>query len=80
MEFIWFLIIGLIAGWIASVLVRGQGMGILLNLVIGVVGAFIGGWIFRALGTGPMGFWGSLIAAVVGAVILLLIVRLFRRA
>ncbi|MFA6422115.1 MAG: GlsB/YeaQ/YmgE family stress response membrane protein [Candidatus Buchananbacteria bacterium] len=78
MEFIWFLIIGLIAGWIAGLLVRGRGFGMIADIVIGIVGAFIGGLIFRSFGMGPSGFWGSLATAVIGALILLFIVKLFR--
>ncbi len=75
---IW-IIIGGLAGWLASVLVRGGGMGILMDIVVGIVGAFIGGLIVELFGgTGFSGFnlW-SFIVAFIGAVALLLIVRLF---
>lgn len=74
------IIIGGLAGLVASLLVRGSGIGLLLSIVVGIVGAFIGGLIFSMLG-GP-GFTGfnlwSFIVALVGAVILLLIVRAVR--
>jgi uncharacterized membrane protein YeaQ/YmgE (transglycosylase-associated protein family) len=72
------IIVGGLAGWLASVLVRGGGMGILMNVIVGIVGAFIGGLIVELFGgTGFTGFnlW-SFIVAVIGAVVLLLVVRL----
>ena len=78
---IW-IIIGGIAGWLASLVVRGGGLGILGDIVVGIVGALIGGFILGALGLGG-GFTGfnliSLVTAFIGAVILLLLVRLFTR-
>ncbi len=74
---IW-IIIGGLAGWLASVLVRGSGMGILMDVVVGVVGAFLGGLIVELIGgTGFTGFnlW-SFFVAFIGAAVLLLIVRL----
>jgi len=76
-----FLIIGAIAGWLAGVIVKGYGFGLLGNIVVGVVGSFIGGWVFARfhLFHGG-GYLGALIGATVGAVILLLLIRLTRRA
>jgi uncharacterized membrane protein YeaQ/YmgE (transglycosylase-associated protein family) len=76
---IW-LLVGLAAGWLASVVVGG-GMGILGDIVVGIVGAFIGGWLFHALHWHvPIGgLGGTILVAFVGAVILLLVLRLFRR-
>ena len=76
MQLLWFLVIGLVAGWIASMLVRGRGFGCVGSLAVGVVGAFIGGLIVRALNIGVYGFWGALLAATAGAVVLLLIAGL----
>jgi len=74
------IIIGGIAGWLASLLVRGGGMGIGMDIVVGIVGGIIGGFILGLLGLGG-GFTGfniaSLITAFIGAVVLLFIVRLF---
>ncbi len=74
------IIIGGIAGWLASMLVRGGGLGILGDIVVGIIGGIIGGLILGALGVGG-GFTGfnfiSLVTAFVGAVILLFLVRLF---
>jgi uncharacterized membrane protein YeaQ/YmgE (transglycosylase-associated protein family) len=79
MSIVGWIILGGLAGWLASVLVRGTGLGIIADILVGIVGAFIGGIIVGALGgTGVTGFniW-SFIVAVIGAVVLLLIVRLF---
>ncbi len=71
------LIIGLLAGWIAGHLTRGRGFGCIVDIILGLIGAVIGGWIFTKLGVALWGFWGSLAAATVGAVILVAITRLF---
>jgi uncharacterized membrane protein YeaQ/YmgE (transglycosylase-associated protein family) len=71
------LVVGLIAGWIAGTVTRGRGFGCIVNVILGLVGAVIGGWIFTKLGIPAWGFWGSLAAAIVGAVLLVAIARLF---
>ena len=76
MDIIWFLLIGLVAGWIAGQLVEGGGFGIVGNIVVGIIGALIGGSIFNALGISAYGTLGSIIMAVVGAVVLLFLLRL----
>lgn len=73
------IVIGIIAGWLTGKLMRGAGYGILMDLILGLIGAVIGGWIFGQLGILSYGFLGSLAAATVGAVILVAIVRLVRR-
>lgn len=76
-----FLIIGAIAGWLAGLIVRGGGMGLIGDILIGVVGAFVAGAIFPRLGVNlGGGVLGAILGATVGAVILLLIVRVVRRA
>ena len=70
-------IIGLLAGWIAGKVSRGRGFGCLANIVLGLVGAVLGGWIFTKLGIERYGFIYSLAAATLGAVILVTIARLF---
>ena len=80
MDIIWFLIVGLIAGWLASVLVGGGGLGLIGDLATGVLGAFLGGFLFRRLGiSAGDGMLGSIIVATVGAIILILLLRLIRR-
>jgi uncharacterized membrane protein YeaQ/YmgE (transglycosylase-associated protein family) len=71
------IIIGLLAGWIAGEVSRGAGFGCLGNLAIGMVGSILGGWIFSKLGIWGGGFIYSLAAATVGAVVLVLTARLF---
>ena len=71
------IIIGLLAGWIAGHLTRGRGFGCVVDVILGLVGAVIGGWIFTRLGIVLGGFWGSLAAATVGAVLLVAVARLF---
>jgi uncharacterized membrane protein YeaQ/YmgE (transglycosylase-associated protein family) len=71
------IIIGLLAGWIAGEVSRGAGFGCLGNVAIGMVGSILGGWIFSRLGIFGGGFIYSLAAATVGAVVLVLIARLF---
>jgi uncharacterized membrane protein YeaQ/YmgE (transglycosylase-associated protein family) len=79
MDLIWFLLIGLIAGWLASAIVGG-GFGLIGDIVIGVVGAFLGGYLFRTFGFSVGGgMLGSIIVATVGAIVLLLLLRLVRR-
>lgn len=78
MGIIWFLIIGLIAGWLAGKIMRGGGFGFLGNLGVGVVGAIIGGLLFRILGIAAYSLIGSLVSATVGAIVLLWIVSKIR--
>ncbi len=68
------LLVGGIAGWIASLLVKGRGNGILINIVVGIIGALIGAWLFGVLGIGVAGLLGQMVMAICGAVVLLLIV------
>lgn len=75
------LIIGAIAGWLAGRLVKGGGFGLVGDIVVGIVGALIGGWLAGALGIHiGSGFISSIITAVAGAVILLVILRVIKRA
>lgn len=81
MEIIWFLIIGIVAGWMAGVLFKGSGFGVVVDLIVGVVGAIIGGYLFRLLKINlfQLGLIGDLITAVVGAIILLAIVKMIKK-
>ncbi len=81
MNLLWFLIVGLIAGWLAGLLVKGGGFGLIGDLVVGVIGAFLGGFLFSTLGVSAGGgLIGSIIVATIGAVVLLFLVRLIKRA
>jgi uncharacterized membrane protein YeaQ/YmgE (transglycosylase-associated protein family) len=77
---IW-LIIGAIAGWLAGVVVKGGGFGLLGDIVVGIIGAFVGGWLLPRLGVHlGVGLVAIIASATIGAVVLLLIIRLIRRA
>ncbi|MBA2077114.1 MAG: hypothetical protein BGP10_03105 [Rhodanobacter sp. 68-29] len=81
MGFVAWIVVGAVAGWLAGVVVKGGGFGLLVDILVGIVGAFIGGWLFGALGISLGSGWiGSTITAVIGAVILLFVIRLFKRA
>lgn len=71
------IIIGLVAGWLTGKVTRGRGFGCLANILLGLIGALVGGWIFTKLGIVAGGVFGSLAAAFVGAVVLVAIARLF---
>lgn len=81
MELLYFLLIGLIAGWLAGLLVKGGGFGIVGDMVMGVLGAFLGGFLFNSLGlSAGGGMLGAIIVATIGAIVLILLLRLIRRA
>jgi uncharacterized membrane protein YeaQ/YmgE (transglycosylase-associated protein family) len=75
MEIVWFLLIGLVAGWLASLITKREGKGIIIYLIIGVIGALLGGFLFRLLHLVAYGLVGDLVTATVGAVILLFVLR-----
>lgn len=76
-----FLIVGAIAGWLAGQIVKGHGFGLVGNIVVGIVGAFIAGWCLPMLGLNiGGGFVAAIINALIGAVILLFLIGLFKRA
>lgn len=73
------LLVGLVAGWLAGQIVQGTGFGLIGDMVIGVVGAFIGDWLMPRLGLHlGVGMIGAVINATIGAVVLLLVIRLVR--
>ena len=71
MYFLWYILIGLVAGWLGSLIMRGSGSGLIANLLIGIVGGVLGGWLFGLFGLVPVGTPGSLLTALVGSVVLL---------
>lgn len=81
-EIVWFLLVGLIAGWLAGQIMKGGGFGLVGDLVVGILGALLGGWLFRTMGWGGpgAGILGAIIVALIGALILLFLLRLIRRA
>ncbi len=81
MELIWFLLVGLVAGWLAGKLMKGGGFGVVGDIVVGVIGALLGGFLFRSLGVSSGGgLLGAIIVATIGAVVLIFVLRLFKRA
>ncbi|MCA6128747.1 GlsB/YeaQ/YmgE family stress response membrane protein [Thalassolituus oleivorans] len=79
-ELLIFLAIGAVAGWLAGVITKGGGFGLLGDIVIGILGAVVGGYVFGVLGIAVAGLIGSIITATLGAVILLFLIRLIKRA
>jgi uncharacterized membrane protein YeaQ/YmgE (transglycosylase-associated protein family) len=77
LDLIYFLLIGLAAGWLAGMIMKGRSFGLLGNLVIGVIGAILGGFLFRLVGLATIGLLGSLISATVGAIVLLFVLQKF---
>lgn len=80
MDLVIFLIIGALAGWLAGMVMKGRGFGVLINIVVGVAGAFFGGWLLPKLGISIGGEFGGFLTAFIGAVILLAIIGLIKKA
>lgn len=78
---IWWILVGLVAGWLAGKVMKGSGFGVLMDIVLGIIGAIIGGWVFGRLGGFPFGgLVGTIVVAFAGAVIFLWLVRLIKKA
>ena len=81
MGIIAWIFVGLIAGWLAHVVLGGRGGGLLANLVVGLIGAVVAGWLFGAVGiVSQPGFGPQLVSATIGAIVFLLLWRTIRRA
>jgi uncharacterized membrane protein YeaQ/YmgE (transglycosylase-associated protein family) len=81
MNIVWFILVGLVAGWLAGQLMKGGGFGVVGDIVVGIIGALIGGLLFSALGVSTGGgLLGAIIVATIGAVVLIFLLRLIRRA
>jgi uncharacterized membrane protein YeaQ/YmgE (transglycosylase-associated protein family) len=79
MEIVWFILIGLCAGWLAAQLTKGSGLGLVGDVVVGVIGALLGGFLFRQMGVSTSGsLLGQLVVATVGAIVLLVLLRLVK--
>jgi uncharacterized membrane protein YeaQ/YmgE (transglycosylase-associated protein family) len=76
------LVIGLIAGWLAGKVVRGAGFGLIGNIIVGIVGAFVGSWLWTSFHLAPMGgpTVNAILVSMIGAIVLLVLIRLIRRA
>jgi len=80
MSLLWFCLIGIAAGWLAGQVMKGGGFGVVGDLILGVVGALIGGYLFALMGVGGGGLVGQLVVATIGAIALLLVIRVVKRA
>ena len=81
MDLIYSIVVGIIAGWLAGQVMKGSGYGVLMDLVLGLLGGIAGGRIFSMLGVWPgAGIFGSIAVSFVGAVVLVALVRMARRA
>jgi uncharacterized membrane protein YeaQ/YmgE (transglycosylase-associated protein family) len=80
MSLLWFILIGIAAGWLAGQIMGGGGFGLLGDLILGVIGAVVGGYLFGLFGVAAGGLIGSLVTATVGAVVLIALLRLVKRA
>jgi uncharacterized membrane protein YeaQ/YmgE (transglycosylase-associated protein family) len=79
MNWLWFILIGLVAGFLAGAVVKGHGFGLLGNLVVGVIGALLGGFLFGLAGIAATSLLGDLICSFVGAVVLLILIGFVKR-
>jgi uncharacterized membrane protein YeaQ/YmgE (transglycosylase-associated protein family) len=78
---IWWIVVGLIAGWLAGKVMRGGGYGVLVDIVLGILGAIVGGWVFGLLHISiGNGLIGSILVAFVGAMLLVWVTRLLKKA
>ena len=81
MEFVWFIIVGLIAGWLAGVIMKGGGFGVIGDIIVGIIGALLGGWLFSTMGVSAGGgLLGAIVVALIGAIVLIFLLRLIKRA
>lgn len=79
MEILWSILIGIAAGWIAGMLTKVRGIGLVGYLIIGVLGAVLGGWILGLVGFATVTLVGRLVSATIGALVLIMIVKWLRR-
>jgi uncharacterized membrane protein YeaQ/YmgE (transglycosylase-associated protein family) len=79
MNFVWFILLGAVAGWLAGQITKGGGFGLIGNIVVGILGAVIGGWLAGILGIGSGSLLGALLIATGGAVVLLFLVSLIKK-
>jgi uncharacterized membrane protein YeaQ/YmgE (transglycosylase-associated protein family) len=80
MWLIWTIVIGIVVGWLAGLIVKGRGMGVLVDLIVGILGSLLGHFVFGLLGIVSLGLLGSLLISVLGAVLLLFLIRVIKRA
>jgi uncharacterized membrane protein YeaQ/YmgE (transglycosylase-associated protein family) len=80
MNFVWWILVGLIAGWAAGKIMQGGGYGTVVDIILGIVGAVFGGWLVGILGIHAGGFISTIVVAIIGAVILIWITRMLKKA
>jgi uncharacterized membrane protein YeaQ/YmgE (transglycosylase-associated protein family) len=75
------MVIGAVAGWLAGIVVKGGGFGLVGDIVVGIIGALVAGWLFPTLGLNLGGGWiGAILSSAIGAIFVLVIIKLIRRA
>jgi uncharacterized membrane protein YeaQ/YmgE (transglycosylase-associated protein family) len=77
---IWWVVVGLIAGWAAGKIMRGGGYGAVMDIILGIVGAVVGGWLLGAIGIHAGGLIGTIVVAIIGAIFLIWLTRLLKKA
>jgi len=80
MNFVWFILLGAVAGWLAGQITKGGGFGLIGNIIVGILGAVIGGWLAGALGIFSGSLLGSLLIATGGAIVLLFVISLIKKS
>ncbi len=80
MNFVWFILVGIVAGWLAGTFMKGSGFGLVGDLILGIIGAVVGGFVFGLLGFEATGLLGSLITATVGAILFIGLLHVIKRA
>ena len=80
MALMWVVILGILAGWLAGLIAKRRGFGLLGDLIVGIVGSLLGSFIFGLIGLAAYGLLGRLVISVVGAIVLLWLIRLIKRA
>jgi uncharacterized membrane protein YeaQ/YmgE (transglycosylase-associated protein family) len=73
------IVVGVVAGWLAGVVMKGSGYGLIGDLILGLIGSLVGGFLFSIFGAGAGGLVGSILVSFIGACILIFVVRFFRR-
>jgi len=79
MSLVWWIVVGLIAGWAAGKIMKGGGYGVVMDMVLGIVGAVVGGWLMGLLGIYSGSLLGTIIIAIIGAVFLIWLSRILRK-
>ena len=79
MSLVWWIVIGLIAGWAAGKIMKGGGYGVVMDMVLGIVGAVVGGWLMGLLGIYSGSLLGTIIIAIIGAVFLIWLSRILKK-